>query len=77
MSVTQLRSFNLSTLSYLEKKAFFLNIYNSLVIHAQVAVGAPKSMFQRATFFGSVTYDIGGLLFSLNDIEHGLGLFKI
>ena len=30
-----------------EKLAFFINVYNALVIHAFVAVGPPANMWQR------------------------------
>ena len=34
-----------------EKLAFFINIYNALVIHAFVAVGPPANMWQRYKVF--------------------------
>ena len=30
-----------------EKKAFFINIYNALVIHANVVTGPPSGLFRR------------------------------
>lgn len=55
-----------------EKLAFFINTYNALVIHAYVEFGPPKRMWQRLAFFRSVSYVIGGQVYSLNDIEHGI-----
>ncbi|XP_030845992.1 uncharacterized protein LOC593247 [Strongylocentrotus purpuratus] len=55
-----------------EKIAFFINIYNALVIHGYVAVGAPTNLWQRYKFFNYVSYIIGGQLYSLNDIENGV-----
>eukprot|EP01116_Phalansterium_solitarium_P014759 TRINITY_DN3256_c0_g1_i2.p1 TRINITY_DN3256_c0_g1~~TRINITY_DN3256_c0_g1_i2.p1 ORF type:complete len:166 (+),score=9.03 TRINITY_DN3256_c0_g1_i2:117-614(+) len=63
---------NLENLTETERKALFLNVYNSLVIHGQVQLGVPASTFQRLSFFQRTAYRIGPHVFSLDDIEHGL-----
>ena len=55
-----------------EKLAFFINIYNALVIHANVTRGPPVNLWQRYKFFNTVYYIIGGLSYSLQDIENGV-----
>ncbi|XP_057314242.1 uncharacterized protein LOC130655492 isoform X2 [Hydractinia symbiolongicarpus] len=55
-----------------EKLAFFINIYNALVIHAFVTIGPPVNLWQRYKFFNTVSYVIGGYNYSLNDIENGI-----
>ena len=55
-----------------EKLAFFINIYNALVIHANVTYGPPSSLWQRYKFFNTVRYIIGGYSYSLQDIENGV-----
>jgi hypothetical protein len=55
-----------------EGLAFFLNIYNSLVIHATIQVGAAQGFLQRFAFFSKISYLIGGHKFSMNDLEHGV-----
>lgn len=55
-----------------EKIAFFVNVYNALIVHGTVALGAPASLLKRLSFFGDVRYRIGGHAFSANDIEHGV-----
>ena len=55
-----------------EKLAFFINIYNALVIHAFVKIGPPKNLWQRYKFFNTVSYIIGGYQYSLNEIENGI-----
>lgn len=55
-----------------EKVAFFINIYNALVIHANVAFGPPVNLWQRYKFFNTVRYIIGGHAYSLQDIENGV-----
>ncbi|KAJ8305746.1 hypothetical protein KUTeg_016291 [Tegillarca granosa] len=55
-----------------EKLAFFINIYNALVIHANVERGPPVNLWQRYKFFNTVRYMIGGQIYSLQDIENGV-----
>lgn len=53
-----------------EKKAFWINLYNGLT---QVSLLKNRDQYQRrGKFFGSRQYNIGGQLFSLDDIEHGI-----
>ena len=55
-----------------EKIAFFINIYNALVIHAHVERGVPSSTYARYKFFSSMSYNIGGYVWTLNEIENGI-----
>ncbi|WAR22899.1 DPTOR-like protein [Mya arenaria] len=55
-----------------EKLAFFINVYNALVIHANVTMGPPVNLWQRYKFFNTVKYIIGGQQYSLQDIENGV-----
>jgi len=59
-----------------QRKAFFLNIYNSLTLHGMVHQAAIKGALtapKEVPGFWSITcYDIGGLVYSLDDIEHGV-----
>ncbi|XP_045104808.1 uncharacterized protein LOC123500167 isoform X2 [Portunus trituberculatus] len=59
-------------LSQDESKAFFINIYNALVIHATAVNGSPSNWFSRLRFFDKTSYVIGGHTYSLNDIENGV-----
>lgn len=66
-----LRRFDLDVLAdNAVRKAFWINLYNSLVVHAvidrQLRGGPAKGMFERAA------YAVGGFRFSANDIEHGI-----
>uniref|UniRef100_A0A7S1TME2 DUF547 domain-containing protein n=2 Tax=Erythrolobus australicus TaxID=1077150 RepID=A0A7S1TME2_9RHOD len=50
-----------------------MNVYNSLLIHAMaVAEKPPTSIVQRLKFYGRAKYNIGGAIYSLNDIENGV-----
>ncbi|XP_065175504.1 uncharacterized protein LOC135805404 [Sycon ciliatum] len=55
-----------------ETLAFFINIYNALVVHANIERGPPISVWQRYKFFNTVSYNIGGQLYCLQDIENGV-----
>ena len=68
----ELQRVQVTTASREEKLAFFINIYNALVIHANVVLGPPKGLWQRYKFFNTVKYIIGGHSYSLQDIENGV-----
>ena len=59
-----------------DKLAFWINMYNSLVIDAVIQFGIDKSVSQGAlgifSFFAKAAYRIGSNRFSLSDIEHGI-----
>jgi hypothetical protein len=52
-----------------EALAFFLNTYHTLLQHALLLLGPPSSK-DWASFFQSVSYEIGSDVFSLNELEH-------
>jgi hypothetical protein len=55
-----------------QRKAFWLNVYNALIIHAVIAFGARDSIQEIRGVFDRAAYTVGGLRFSANDIEHGI-----
>ncbi len=75
-NTTKLPYVKLENLTLNEKKAFFLNIYNSLVLHA-IATGLFKVDWKgmtlcRLILYATASYNIGGEIYSLNDIENGI-----
>jgi hypothetical protein len=52
--------------------AFWLNVYNALVLHAVVARRALAGVRAVGDFFTASQYMVGGHVFSLDEIEHGL-----
>jgi len=54
------------------RKAFCINLYNMMIYHAFVKVGVPNTMYQRLSFYSSVSYNLGGSIFSFDDLEHGV-----
>ena len=64
---------NLSTLTQRAGKlAFWLNLYNALVIDGIIHYGIGESVNELAGFFRQVAYVVGGYRFSLDDMEHGI-----
>lgn len=55
-----------------ERQAFFINIYNTMVLHGFVEFGVPQNAGQYRAFEKEVNYLIGGLNFTLGDIKHGI-----
>lgn len=55
-----------------EKLAFWVNLYNTIVVDGVIALGVAESVQEVPGFFRRVAYDIGGRLFSPDDIEHGV-----
>jgi hypothetical protein len=55
-----------------DRLAFWINVYNALVLHGIVRLGVRTSVRRVWNFFGRVSYRVGGLRFSLDDIEHGI-----
>jgi GH15 family glucan-1,4-alpha-glucosidase len=55
-----------------EKTAFWINLYNVIVIHGVIELGVRDSVKEIRNFFSRVRYRIGNFLFSPNDIEHGI-----
>ncbi|KAK3611987.1 hypothetical protein CHS0354_011647 [Potamilus streckersoni] len=68
----ELKRVQIADASREEKLAFFVNIYNAQVIHANITYGPPSGLFQRWKFFNTMRYIIGGYTYSLQDIENGV-----
>jgi len=72
-----LRLFDPSRLSSQDaRRAFWINLYNSLVLDAVINFGVRSSVTESRlgvlTFFRRAAYNINGLRVSLDDIEHGI-----
>ena len=55
-----------------ERLAFWINLYNVIVIHAVIALGIRDSVKEVRNFFRRVQYQVGELFFTPDDIEHGI-----
>lgn len=72
LAAIELQAFDLSGLSFREKCAFFINLFNALVIQGFVVTGPPTNHYQRLHFNAHTCHSIGGSAYSLSDIEHGI-----
>lgn len=70
--VAELQKISITELSYREKIAFFINVFNGLVLNGFVVLGPPTSLYQRIHFYNHTSYAVGALIYSLADIEHGI-----
>jgi uncharacterized protein DUF547 len=52
--------------------AFWINVYNGLVIHAIVGLDIRRTVHDVWNFFGRASYVVGGVMLSLDEIEHGI-----
>ena len=55
-----------------ERLAFWINLYNVIVVHAVIELGIRDSIKEVWGFFRRVRYQVGGFFFSPDDIEHGI-----
>jgi hypothetical protein len=72
----KLRAFDPSTLPDQNARlAFWINLYNTLVLDGVIALGVQYSVMERRagiTFFRQAGYTVGGQRVSCDDIEHGI-----
>lgn len=52
--------------------AFWINLYNALIIDAVVRFGIKGSIMSRPGIFRQAAYNVGGMRFSADEIEHGI-----
>jgi hypothetical protein len=55
-----------------ERLAFWLNVYNVLILDAVIAFGIQSTVWQDKGFFRRAAYRIGGQRVSADEIEHGI-----
>ncbi|KAK3153282.1 hypothetical protein QOZ80_2BG0170200 [Eleusine coracana subsp. coracana] len=74
--VEQLERVDLSMSEDNIKLAFWINVYNSLIMHAYLAYGIPNSSLKRMALFHKAAYNIGGHAVTANSIEQALLCFR-
>ena len=55
-----------------QRLAFWINLYNIMVIHKVELLGVGKKVREAKGFFDHGAANIGGFAYSLNDIEYGI-----
>lgn len=69
----ELQDFDLAVLkTRADRIAFWVNLYNVLVIHGVIELGVRNSVKEVTRFFRRIGYRIDGLEFTADDIEHGI-----
>ncbi|XP_077240838.1 uncharacterized protein LOC143881577 [Tasmannia lanceolata] len=68
--VEQLAKINPACMSCNERLAFWINLYNALIMHAYLAYGIPRSDIKLFSLMQKVAYTVGGHSFSAVDIEY-------
>lgn len=63
----ELQAVSLSDLGRRERIAFFINIYNALIVHGTIVREVPDNLLKRLSFFSSLKYNIGGHDFSAGE----------
>jgi len=73
MVVQALTQFDPKTLANADGRlAFWVNVYNLLVIHGIIAHKVKRSVRNAKNFYTDTQYLLGGYTLSLDDIEHGI-----
>ncbi|CAH1451812.1 unnamed protein product [Lactuca virosa] len=70
--VEQLERLNLSQMETNAQTAFWINMYNSMIMHAYLAYGIPHSSLRRLALFHKAAYKISGHVISANAIEQAI-----
>jgi hypothetical protein len=55
-----------------ERLAFWINLYNALIVDAVIAFRLKESVQEDRGFFRRAAYIVGGRRYSADDIEHGI-----
>ncbi|KAJ6237292.1 electron carrier/ protein disulfide oxidoreductase [Anaeramoeba flamelloides] len=71
-ATTELQKVELNFSSDNKKKAFWLNLYNIILLHAAISNGLPKKRGELKQMYQKSYYIIGGMEFSLQDIHCGI-----
>lgn len=70
LMVEKLEKVDPSQLKHNEKLAFWINIYNALLMHAYVAYGIPRSNLKRMSILQKASYKVGGHSINAHTVEN-------
>ncbi|KAF8019380.1 hypothetical protein BT93_G0146 [Corymbia citriodora subsp. variegata] len=74
--VEQLEKVNVGQMEDNAQTAFWINVYNSLVMHAYLAYGIPRNSLRRLALFHKAAYNIGGTVISASAMEQSIFCFR-
>jgi len=67
------KDLDLGSMSELERKAFFINLYNAMTLHVLAIQDSQETMPKDIKgMWNAYSYYVGGQLFTLDEIEHGI-----
>lgn len=69
-SASLLKAVDVSMLEEPDRKAFFINLYHIMIMHAFVVLGPPRSSFEWISYFNMISYQCSDDIFSLAELEH-------
>ncbi|XP_039058159.1 uncharacterized protein LOC120201657 isoform X1 [Hibiscus syriacus] len=70
--VYQLEEVVVRRMKHEEKLAFWINVHNSLVMHAFLVYGIPKNNLKRLSLLLKAAYDVGGQTISIDTIQSSI-----
>ncbi|KAL4320294.1 hypothetical protein GQ457_18G019890 [Hibiscus cannabinus] len=70
--VYQLEEVDVRRMKPEEKLAFWINVHNSLVMHAFLVYGIPKNNLKRLSLLLKAAYDVGGHTISIDTIQSSI-----
>jgi glutaredoxin len=71
-AVCELQQVNMLAMDDNTRTAFAINVYNLMIKYAFMKVGIGTTNLARASFFSQCQMNIGGHLFTFNDLENGV-----
>ncbi|XP_073133091.1 uncharacterized protein [Henckelia pumila] len=74
--VEQLEKVNVRKMDANAQIAFWINLYNSLVMHAYLAFGIPHNSLRRLALFHKAAYNVGGHVISANMVEQSIFCYR-
>lgn len=70
--VEQLEQVDPGKMSHEQKLAFWINIYNALMMHAYLAYGIPRNKLKRLSLLQKAAYKVGAHSINAQTIEHSI-----
>lgn len=70
--VYQLEEVDVRRMKHVEKLAFWINVHNSLVMHAFLVYGIPKNSLKRLSVLLKAAYNVGGHTISIDTIQSSI-----
>jgi len=71
-AVCELQLVDMAAMDQTMRTAFAINVYNLMIKYAFMKLGIGTTNLSRAAFFSGVQMNLGGHLFSFNDLENGV-----